>query len=247
MPATKLDYSAHYAKFHPETADHRNGLTLLHRRMLGPFLPADRSAAILDVGCGRGYVLQDLATLGYTNASGIEVDPGQANAATANGMRVELVQSTEEFLCKHESAYTTILLLDVLEHVPRENQPAFLRAVARALKPGGKLICTVPNAASGIGTYWLHNDYTHQTSFTQDSLEFILGQGGFTSIACSGVEFFLRPKFLFWLPSKRTISWILRCCFRIRRRGEFIAELGWNRGRQVILTPNLFAVAERQP
>ncbi|HND61252.1 MAG TPA: class I SAM-dependent methyltransferase [Opitutaceae bacterium] len=242
-----LDYSAQYALFHPDTPGHRQGLTLLHHRMLASRLPADRATPILDVGCGRGYVIEDLRALGYTRVSGIDIDAGQAAHARQRGLDVTHVTRTEEFLTARPGSYGAILLLDVLEHVPRADQPDFLRAISRSLAPGGRLICSVPNAASGIGGYWFHNDYTHQASFTGDSLTFLLSQTGFTNVRCGGIELFPRPRFLFWLPTRRSLAWWFRVCSRLRRRTEFIAELGWERGRSVTLTPNLLATADRAP
>lgn len=240
-----LDYSAHYALFHPDTPGHRHGLTLLHHRMLAPRLPADRSQPILDVGCGRGYVIEDVRALGYTQVSGIDIDAGQVAHARQRGLDVTLVARTEDYLAARPGTYGAILLLDVLEHVRREDQPEFLRAVSRSLAPGGRLICSVPNAASDIGGFWFHNDYTHQTSFTDDSLRFLLSQTGFANVRCGGIEIFLRPRFLFWLPTRRTLAWWFRVCARLRRRAGYIAELGWERGRGVTLTPNLLATADR--
>ncbi len=240
-----LDYSRFYARYHPEDPAHRNGLRLLHQRMFGPLLPEDRSAPILDVGCGRGYALQDLAALGYKNLQGVDTDANQAAFARAQQLDVTHAESTESFLASHTGAYAVVLLMDVLEHVPRENQPGFLMAVARSLRPGGRLICTVPNAASAIASYWLHNDYTHHLSFTADSLSGLLEQCGFAGTRCAPIEFTLRPRLLFWLPTARTVAWWLRCLLRLRQRATYVAELGWARGRQVILTPNLLVVAER--
>jgi 2-polyprenyl-3-methyl-5-hydroxy-6-metoxy-1,4-benzoquinol methylase len=240
-----LDYAAQYAKFHPNDHGHRNGLTLLHHRMLGPLLPSDRAAPILDVGCGRGYALQDIQALGYTNINGIDTDAGQVDFARAQGLAVSREENTAAFLASKPGAYAVILLMDVLEHLPREDQPAFLRAIATSLRPGGRLICSVPNAASEIASYWLHNDYTHQWSFTGDGLAFLLEQCGFRDVRCTGVEFFVRPRLLFWLPTPRTVAWWLRCLFRLRQRLVYAAELGWARGRGVVLTPNLLAVAEK--
>ncbi|HEY8994559.1 MAG TPA: class I SAM-dependent methyltransferase [Lacunisphaera sp.] len=213
--------------------------------MLGPHLPAERDAPILDVGCGRGYALQDLASLGYVNLQGIDTDAGQAAFARAQQLKVSHVAQTEAFLADKPAAYAVILLMDVLEHVPREAQSGFLDAIARSLRPGGRLICTVPNAGSAIASFWLHNDYTHQWSFTADSLSALFEQSGFQNARCTGIEFSLRPRFLFWLPVPRTVAWWLRCFLRIRQRAVYVAELGWTRGREVILTPNLLAVADK--
>lgn len=245
-PASSLDYSRLYAKYHGESPEHRRGVTLLNLRILGPHLPADRSSPILDVGCGRGYALQDLATLGYTALSGIETDAGQAAYARAHGADVTVVSDTARFLSDRPDTYAVILLMDVLEHVPREAQPGLLRGLARSLCPGGKLICSVPNAASAIQSFWLHNDYTHQWSFTAVSLEFLLEECGFSAVRCTGVEVTPRPRFLFWLPIPRTIAWWLRCAVRGRLRITYVAELGWATGWRIPLTPNLLALAVRE-
>jgi SAM-dependent methyltransferase len=241
----KLAYSRFYAKFHPDNPEHRRGLTLLHQRMLVPHLPADRSAPILDVGCGRGFALQDLAALGYTDLQGIETDPGQAAAARELGVNATLVEKSEAHLAAHPGRFAVILLIDVLEHVPREAQPEFLQAIARSLRPGGRLVCSVPNASSSVASHWLYNDYTHVLAFTEHSLGSLLEQTGFDGIRFSGPEFFPRPRFTFWLPTPRAIAWWLRCLTRVRQRAALVGELGWARGRSTLLTPNLLAVADK--
>lgn len=241
----RVDYAKYYAKFHPADAGHRSGLRTLHRRLLLPLLPTDLSAPILDVGCGRGYAMEDVRELGYACVSGIDSDRGQANYAQGRGLDVKHEERTEEFLAARAGSYAVILLMDVLEHVRREAQPDFLRAVCRSLRPRGRLICTVPNAAAGIAAYWLYNDYTHQHSFTGDSLSFLLDESGFCDVDIRGYEFVLRPRFLFWLPTARTLQRLLRGAARLRRRAEYVGELGWGRGRNIVLTPNLLAIADK--
>jgi 2-polyprenyl-3-methyl-5-hydroxy-6-metoxy-1,4-benzoquinol methylase len=240
-----LDYSRFYATFHSDDPRHRHGLFLLNRRMFLPFLPENRAAPILDVGCGRGYALQDLAALGYINVHGLDTDAGQVAFARGQGLAIEQPDDTVALLNSRPGAYAVVLLMDVLEHLPHNAQPALLGAIVRCLRPGGRLICTVPNAASAIASYWLYNDYTHAWSFTNDSLSYLLKECGFTVCTCTGVEFNPRPRFLFWVPTPRAAVWWLRCGVRFRQRLELIGELGWSRGRNIVLTPNLLAVADK--
>jgi SAM-dependent methyltransferase len=240
-----LDYSRFYARFHPDDPRHFHGLSLLHQRILRPHLPADRDAPILDFGCGRGYALRTVAALGYTNLQGIDADAGQAAFARSQGLNVTHIANSLEFVLERPNHYAAVLLMDVLEHVPRETQPALLRAILQSLRPGGRLICTVPNAASAIAAYWLYNDYTHHTSFTNESLQFLLEECGFARVTCCAVEFEIRPRYLFWLPTPRAVQWWLRCIVRCRQRLALFAELGWRRSRAVVLTPNILAVAAK--
>jgi 2-polyprenyl-3-methyl-5-hydroxy-6-metoxy-1,4-benzoquinol methylase len=240
-----MDYSAHYSRLHPDTAEHDASLKAILKRWLGPHLPEDKASVVLDVGCGRGYALELLRDLGYSNLSGIEIDAGQVKFACSRNLAVICVEDSSDFLCGKKETYDLVLLMDVLEHITPSSHFAFLSAIRESLKPGGTLICTVPNAASPVASYFRHIDYTHQTAFTIDSLEFVLSQSGLHIGAVGGVEFFFRPRFLFWLPSQRTLQWLLLTTARGFSRFCYLAELGFVRGAKIILSPNLLAVARR--
>jgi hypothetical protein len=47
-----------------------------------------------------------------------------------------------------------VLLLDVLEHFPNEQQIPLLAAIHRSLVPGGRLIVKTPNANSIVASRW---------------------------------------------------------------------------------------------
>jgi predicted SAM-dependent methyltransferase len=71
----------------------------------------------------------------------------------------------------------------VLEHLETNDQ-CFdaMAAIERALRPGGFLICRVPNAAHILGTYSRYIDITHHRLFTSHSLRQALLAAGFTSV-----------------------------------------------------------------
>jgi SAM-dependent methyltransferase len=190
-------------------------------------------------------MLRDLRAMGYEALTGFEPDPTLAGNAREMGFPVENGPSTVDFLNAHAASFDVVLLMDVLEHIPRADQIGVLTAINRALRPGTRLICSVPNAGSAIAAYWLYNDFTHVCSFTVDSLTFALEQAGFSSVRCTGPEFFPRPRYTFWLPTPRSIAWWLQRMLRLRQRAAFVAELGWERGGKAILTPNLLAVADK--
>jgi SAM-dependent methyltransferase len=241
-----MDYSAHYARFHPDTAAHDSSLDAILKKWLVPNMPASRASSVLDVGCGRGYALRLLRDLGYCDLSGIDIDAGQVDFARSKGLGVERVGNSPDYLNARRARYDVVLLMDLLEHLAAAEQATMLAAIRNALRPGGRLICTVPNAASPVASYMRHVDYTHQTSFTLESLHFALSQSEFRVEWMGGAEFFFRPRFLFWLPSQRTLQWILLCLVRARWRFTYLAELGFAAGWKVPLAPNLIALAFRQ-
>lgn len=231
-----FDYTRYYAQLHPDTAEHEQQMGERMRRWLVPHLPVDRTVRILDIGCGHGYALIALRELGFNRLEGTDADAGQAARAGARGLSVEHVADTGTWLGSRRETYGVILLMDVLEHVPREAQADLLLAIAASLQPGGRLILTVPNAAASLAGHWRYSDYTHHLSFTPASLDFLLGHAGFRHPEIHAIE--LLP------PGWSARAWAQRF-FRLWRRLEYIAEFGRTGGKAVPVTPNLLAVAEK--
>lgn len=213
---TSYDYSIYYERYHDNSAQHAERAAASHAAWLGDLLPANKDARILDVGCGYGYALLATRKLGYHNISGLELSEQQAEKARLNDLIVEVTDNTARTLQEAPQSYDCVLLLDVLEHVPVEAQIDFLRACASSLRPGGRLILTVPNASSILSPRWRYNDYTHHSSFTEHSLHFVLRNAGFNSVEIeedrSPKRFPLRFWRRSWIASFR--RWLIRFCWR---------------------------------
>lgn len=238
----KLDYSRHYRRWHSDSPEQEAALLQYYRQALGSFLPAEKSARIVDVGCGMGRVLLALKSMGYTNLSGLEYDEGQAAYCRKKGLEVELTQDTPAALRRHANSFDLVLCTDVIEHIPHDQQLDFVAAIHESLKPGGKLICTVPNANSALAMHWRYIDWTHHESFTESSLDFLLFNGGFKEIVIGPIEYMTRPK-LWWLPFGGGRHWWLFRFVRLWQRLVFMAELGTKAGRTIPLSLNLLGQA----
>jgi SAM-dependent methyltransferase len=239
------DYAQHYARLHPDTPEHDANLRNYFQRHLAAHLPADKGIAVLDVGCGRGYALEWLRSLGYTDLVGIDPDASQVAFARDRGHNIMHVEDSTAFLRDRPDTCDLVLLMDVLEHVPRTAQPELLRAIHRALRPGGRLLCTVPNAGSPLAGHWRYVDYTHECLFTPESLEFLLGQTGFTVEQVQPLEFLAPPLLGVWPPNRRTLRWWLLAISRLQPRLACLAEFGWKQGWRAPLSANLLACALR--
>lgn len=176
------DYSIHYQRFHDESETHAMEMAEWLGIYLNGDLPGDRSAPALDVGCGFGFALRALQASGFSDARGIEISEQQAEIARRGGFEVSVVTDTVEYLQKHKGHFGLILLLDVLEHVPVPGQIELVHAIRKALRPGGRLVLTVPNANSPLAARWRYIDFTHYSSFTEHSLHFVLSNAGFGQI-----------------------------------------------------------------
>jgi SAM-dependent methyltransferase len=101
-------------------------------------LPKD--ARILEIGCGTGHNLPMLASFGEVDA--IEIDE-TAGAFAAERLGKPIGTSPlPELAGVEKGQYDLVAVLDVVEHV--EDDVAALRAIADRLKPGGKILITVP-------------------------------------------------------------------------------------------------------
>jgi len=140
------DYTQHYLKWHKNTEAHRQEMAIFYNLLIGPYVPKDLNAAILDVGCGMGFALHFLRLQGYKNITGIDADPGQVRFANENLLPVTHVADSVTFLKATPNKIDCVLCLDVLEHVPKKFHLDLLRSIHQSLKPGGRLILTVPNA-----------------------------------------------------------------------------------------------------
>ena len=238
------NYTQYYLKWHKNTDAHRNGMASFYHRLIGPYLPKDPTAAILDVGCGMGFALHYLRLQRYVNIAGIDTDSGQVQLARQSSLPVTHVTDSVAFLKESVTKFDFLLCLDVLEHIPKRLHLDFLSSIYHALKPKGRLILSVPNANSSIAARWRYNDWTHETSFTEHSMDFLLFNSGFSKISVFASEFGVRPKWIF-LPRKSTLLWALFQFYRLWRRGEMIAELGSEQGRAIPLSLNLLVVADR--
>jgi len=150
----------------------RRRARLLHNRVpRGP---------VLDVGCGRGILLDGLRALGY-EAHGMELNDTAAwHARHQFGLEV----ATGDFLTSpHESdRYHAVVFWHTLEHF--HNPVEALARARELLRPGGLLAVAVPNfdslQARFFGRHWFHLDVPrHCFHFGLRSLESVLSRHAF--------------------------------------------------------------------
>jgi SAM-dependent methyltransferase len=99
-----------------------------------------KAARILEIGCGTGHNLPMLARFGTVDA--IEIDEA-ARAIASSRLGKSVGEAPLPALPGIERGhYDLIAVLDVVEHI--EDDVAALAAMAQCLRPGGKILITVP-------------------------------------------------------------------------------------------------------
>lgn len=132
---------------------------------------------ILEIGCSSGFMLFPLAEAGAT-CTGIE--PSGVFSEFVKDRGLPVYQSVDRLRKeKPEARFDLILHFFVLEHIAQPD--AFLREQLELLKPGGKIIFEVPNAADPLFSiydipeferfYW---SIAHPWYFSERSLTFLL-------------------------------------------------------------------------
>ena len=148
------------------------------------YVPPDRDARIVDLGCGDGVLLHFLLEAGYRHVSGIDVSDEQIARAHGLGLFEARRGDIDTFLASADDrSLDVVLLIDVLEHLTREELFAVLDGVARVLSPGGVCIAHVPNAEGLYGMRVRYGDLTHEQAFTARSMSQAFATVGFQSTA----------------------------------------------------------------
>jgi len=168
------------------------------------WLPDDKNAKILVIGCGFGNLLKAFNQAGYKNLTGIDISEEQI-------VKAKELNSDISFFCtdlitylKNEiKKFDLITAFDVIEHLDKEEAITTLRLINDTLNENGQLIIQTPNAESPWFGAVGYGDFTHEWFYTASSLEDVLLKSGFRNIEFKPSE----PLFISFKSSIRRIVW----------------------------------------
>jgi 2-polyprenyl-3-methyl-5-hydroxy-6-metoxy-1,4-benzoquinol methylase len=152
------------------------------------YFPADKDTAILDIGIGRGEMLTCMKNWGYKDYLGIDISPSTVKFCKSLGLNCLLVDETTEWLQGNPIKFELITLIDVLEHVKKENTIHFLKCLRASLTDSGVLIVQVPNLQAPDAQLHRYNDITHEVGYIEHSLQQVLLTAGFKEATFYGFE-----------------------------------------------------------
>jgi len=206
---------------------------------LANYLPADRDAKILDIGCGWGQFLSWLKQKNYRELEGIDMGSDQVEHCRSVGLNASQASNSILYLRERVETYDLVTLHHVIEHVPPTEGLELLKAMRDSLRPGGIAIVQTPNMSAVSAGFSRYIEFTHVTGYTESNLHEALLLAGFARASVFGSRTPLRftPKRLLWMG--------LQSCLRAAWRVALFSELGSDAPH--ILTKNLYAVAYRDP
>ncbi len=135
-----------------------------------------RGQKFLEPGCGRGEFLEEFNKLGL-ECFGIDLSEYSGTMCPDVNVtkKVDLENDRWPFPDNH---FDIIYNKSLMEHL--RNPDRFLNEARRVLKPGGKILCLIPDWESNYKTYF--DDFTHRTPFTSVSLNDIYQISDFKNI-----------------------------------------------------------------
>lgn len=138
---------------------------IYRRYFLYPRICKGLHGRLLDFGCGIGDFLRY-----HKNAIGVDINHHNIGYCKMQGLDAKLLQNDRiPFPDKH---FTSIVMDNVIEHIPQEEVPSVLHEIIRVMKPGGTLLIGVP----GIKGFASDDDHKH--FYTEcDLLDLFSGYG----------------------------------------------------------------------
>ncbi len=154
---------------------------------ISQYVSLNKSASILDIGCGSGLMLNALEKLGSTTGMDMSDEAIMFSKEIFKGpIEQGYLPNNIPF---ESNQFNLITALDIIEHI--EDDIASLKSIRTMLKQNGRAIITVP----AYMFLWSHFDELneHKRRYTLSELKFKLHQSGFTIEKITYYNTFLFP------------------------------------------------------
>ena len=142
-----------------------------------------KGSSVLDLGAAKGILTLELAQAGY-DVTGIEpvkqlVD--DFNTRDKRNIKAKIIHGSAYKLPFKDDSFDGAVATEVLEHIP--DTKVVLGELNRVLKPGARVVISVPTDVSENIYYQLYPTYkaqaTHVHTFSESRLKKLLGDAGF--------------------------------------------------------------------
>jgi cyclopropane fatty-acyl-phospholipid synthase-like methyltransferase len=155
-----------------------------YSKLIERFIPKDKNIKILERGCGFGGFIYALKSYGYENILGVEIIP-QCCSFVSKKFDVKVICSDIlDYFSKEgiKEKYDVIAAFDVIEHFEKGEIVKIMLYIYEALKENGIFIMKVPYGGSLCGLYIRYSGFTHETAFTELSINELFRTIGFKEV-----------------------------------------------------------------
>ena len=142
----------------------------------------DGHAPVLDIGCGRGEMLEVFRQAG-TAAHGIDLNDDSVALCRSKGLEAEKADLFAYLNSLADSSLSGVVCCQVVEHLPPERLPQMIRLLHDKLRPGGMVAIETPNPEClAIFATHFYIDPTHRHPIPPALMSFYLEEAGFGRI-----------------------------------------------------------------
>ena len=153
------------------------------RGRLEDYVPIFRSVSnVLDVGCGRGELLELLRQQGIA-ARGVDSNDAMVQLCRERGLEVERGDALEFLERQADSSLGGLVAIQVVEHFEPRYLMRFLEAAYHKLAAGAPLVLETINPACWMAFFECYiRDVTHRQALHPDTLRYLVQTSGFTHV-----------------------------------------------------------------
>lgn len=150
------------------------------RERQADYLPLFAGARnVLDVGCGRGELL-DLFREHGIDACGIDINPAMVAACEARGLKAEAADALTYLERVPDGSLGGLIALQVVEHLDPPLLVRFIETAFLKLRPGAPIVLETINAACWMAFFETYiRDLTHARPLHPDTLRYLVQAAGF--------------------------------------------------------------------
>jgi 2-polyprenyl-3-methyl-5-hydroxy-6-metoxy-1,4-benzoquinol methylase len=173
-----IDYSA----FEDRCRGSSDELRKSQAHYLTMFPPPDGSGKVLDIGCGRGEMLEVLSEAGY-EVLGVDLNAEMIEVCRSKGLPVVQDDGIHVLQGTEDSSLRGIFCAQVVEHLLTSEVEQLMQLAQRKLLPSGVLVVETinPRSSFALGNHFFA-DTSHVKPVHPETLRFICEQVGFSRV-----------------------------------------------------------------
>jgi SAM-dependent methyltransferase len=163
--------------------DRFRGTTGDIRERIKSYVPLFAGASnVLDIGCGRGELLDLLRQAGVT-ARGIDTNQAMVDECRSRGLDVERVDALTFLDAQGDATLGGLIAIQVVEHFEPAYLVRVLQVAYQKLRRGAPLVLETINPACWMAFFETYiRDLTHARPLHPDTLRYLVQAAGFTSV-----------------------------------------------------------------
>jgi len=137
---------------------------------------------VVDIGCGRGELLELFRTNGIT-ARGVDANPAMVDLCRSKGLDADVGDALRYLEARADGSLGGLAAIQVVEHFEPPYLAKFLEAAYHTLRPEAPLVLETINPSCWMAFFETYiRDLTHQRPLHADTLRYLVQASGFHDV-----------------------------------------------------------------